>query len=139
MKPQLRRSLLVLALALTCLPGCAVAVGVGVGTLGLAYIHGEHRVDVAASPAQTIQVASNTVEDHGFILISSESDELGGEVIARTSNDARVRVTAQRLSSGHSRVWVRIGAFGNERLSDELLTALTERLGGPLQEATAGR
>ena len=126
-------SLLVLTLALTALPGCAVALGVGVGTLGLAYIHGEHQLDVPAAPSKTIQAASQAVVEHGFILISSRSDELGGEVIARTKNDDRVRVTAQRLASGHSRLWVRIGALGNEALSDELLSAIRERLGGAAQ------
>jgi hypothetical protein len=126
-------TLLVLALALTALPGCVVAVGVGVGTLGLAYIQGEHQVDVSAGPAKTIQAVSQTVVDHGFILISSRSDELGGEVIARTKTDAKVRVTAQRLASGHSRLWVRIGVLGNEALSDELLTAIRERLGSPAE------
>jgi len=141
-RARTRRTVLSLALVLAAtLPGCvAVAVGAG-ATLGVLYIQGEHQTDVLGTPAQAVAVAAQTVEDHGFILISSHADDLGGEVVARTVDDQRVRVTAQRLTSGESRLWVRIGALGSEALSHELLVAIRERLElqGPTRDVATGR
>jgi hypothetical protein len=125
-----RTTKLVLSLALlSALPGCVLAaVGAGAAALGIVYIQGEHQLDVAATPSEAVVAASATVEAHGFIFISSDSDELSGEVVARTVNDSMVRVRMQRLASGHSRVWVRIGALGKSAVSKELLMGIKERL-----------
>ena len=124
-----RLGTLALVLALGVLPGC-VAAALGAGAVGLIYIHGEHGLVVSAAPVQAVAVAKTAVEDHGFVYISSDADELSGQVIARTKDDTRVLVTAERLSDGSSRVWVRIGTFGQENLSQELLYAIRDRIGG---------
>ena len=127
-----KTSTLLLALALvSALPGCILA-AVGAGAaLGVVYIQGEHQVDMPGSPSEAVIAASAAVEAHGFILISSDADELSGEVVARTTADSMVRVRMQRLASGQSRVWVRIGALGQVSESRELLEAIRKRLDAP--------
>ena len=131
---------LVLSIALlSALPGCVLA-AVGAGAaLGVIYIQGEHHTDVPVTPSDAIVAVNATVEAQGYILISSEADDLGAEVVARTTDDAMVRVRLQRLASGHSRVWVRIGALGQESLSNELLLAIKERIEAPGPRKAAKR
>jgi len=132
-------SALCLALLLGNLPGCfLVVLGAATATAGVLYVEGALEAEVAASPPQTVEAGKAALEAKGFELVSANATDIDGLVVTRTATGMRVRIEVERVGSGVSRVWIRVGTFGDEPLSRELLEALKAQLAaGPVQPSPA--
>lgn len=108
--------------------GClAVAAGAaGAGTV--AYIRGELNASIDGSQASVSKAARGAIEDLKFVRISETSDALVTILIARTADDTRVDVRVERVTDTLSKVRVRVGVFGDERVSQLFLERLKAQL-----------
>jgi len=107
--------------------GCVAIVAGGAGAGTMAYLRGELQGSVAADINRTQRAVEQVVAAKGLNKISAESDDLSGEVIARTSDDRRVRITLKRGGERITEVRIRVGTFGDETLSRDLFEAIRSR------------
>jgi hypothetical protein len=117
---------LLLAL-LVAASGCVAIVAAGAGAGSVAYLRGELRGSVAADIGSTQRAAEQVVAAKGLIQVSAESDDLSGEIIARTADDTRVRIGLKKSGERITEVRVRVGVFGDEVLSRDLFEAIRTR------------
>ena len=127
--PSLPIALCTLALASACIfsSGCVlVAVGAGAGTV--AYVRGDLQATLDASVSASTRAVDRAIEDRKFAKISEHQDALSAEVIARTALDKKVTIFVQRKADNVTEVRIRIGAFGDQELSVEILEKIKARL-----------
>jgi hypothetical protein len=121
---------LVLALGLFTITsgGCLAVAAAGAAGAGVAYMMGDLKATVDASPTQVVRAAEGALDEMGITVVSSSGDDLEGTVTARTARDRRVRIDVKRETPTTSGVSIRIGTFGDEALSREIYDQLRQRL-----------
>src|SRR5688500_17835622 len=112
----------VLALALACTQaGClVVAAAAGAGTT-VAYVRGDLESSVNGNPEQVTAASKKAMEEMKFTVISSGASNIDGQVVARTAQDTQVKVVVQAQGDDVSAVKIRVGNFGNQSLSAQIL------------------
>jgi hypothetical protein len=94
--------------------GClVVAAGAATG-VGVAYVKGDLEAVVDAPVERATEASKQACEEMGLILISSSSDALMGVVEARRADDTRVKITIRPMGEQSSKLFIRIGTFGNK-------------------------
>lgn len=138
--PSLKVALRLMAVVmLACmLPGCIlVAAGAAAGAAGgVAYYMGELKATERATPPEIVAAARTALENMYVAVVSSNADELTGEVIGRTSTDERIRISVEYKSDGLSEVGIRVGTFGDEEISRRILNDIEKAL--PTQTGKTG-
>jgi hypothetical protein len=122
----------VLGLILTTQSGCLVAAAAAGTGATVAYIKGDLDANVDASPQRTVEATNNAVKELGFVLVSSNGSAADGEVISRTAADKRVKVTMKRLTDTSSKVTIRVGTWGDEAISLQVLEKIKKHLQTPV-------
>lgn len=79
-----------------------------------------------------------TMEDLELITTSREKDTLTGRLVARGTYDRRIVTTLKKISEELSEVRIRVGTFGDETLSRNILKQLKKNLGLGIDAAAAG-
>jgi hypothetical protein len=136
------------------LAGCPVALiggGAVVGASTVAYIKGELRVELEHNSTDVYNASVATLQQQRFKIVNREvkrsdlpevaddgspravkpTDTMlieEGIIHAETSNQDDVTVTVERVSTTNSRLKIRVGAFGDEAISNQLLKLIEERL-----------
>jgi len=110
--------------------GClVVAAAAGTGA-AVAYVRGDTEANLEGNPGQVVAAANAALkEDLKLALVSSSVTSLDGTVIARTADDTKVDVTIKSTGDKSSNVSVRIGTFGDQALSAQILEKIKARLG----------
>lgn len=89
---------------------------------------GTVRETVDATPAEVTGAAEQTLTDMGLRIITSESTDLDGTVVARTENNREINVRADRKSEGRSQISIRVGLGGDEQVSLAVLRRMRAHL-----------
>lgn len=118
----------ILSLIAATQSGCLVAAAAGVAGGTVAYVKGEEEAIVSAGPEQATAAAKAAIEDLKLLLVSHNANAVEGLVKARTLSDKEVTITIKAESSELSRVTVRIGYFGDEAMSLQILEKLKAKL-----------
>lgn len=106
--------------------GCALLVaGVAGGTA--AYAMGDLESELEASPQKIVGAAARVLEDMEMRDVQSSATSIDGEVSAR-SLDRNVTVKVKHKTETISKVSIRVGPFGDESLSREILEKIKGRL-----------
>jgi hypothetical protein len=111
--------------------GCtAVAIGAAgaAGGTGVAYMMGDLEATMDASTQVVAAASKRALEELEIRVISAESSKLDAMVVGRTATDRRVRITTEREGEGISKVSIRVGTFGDEEMSRQILDALKKQL-----------
>jgi hypothetical protein len=124
--------LLALAVVLTQ-AGCAVvllggAAAAGAGTV--AYVKGELRSTLEASLDQAWQAAQAAVQELEFAAATQEKEALAARLVARTAGDKKVEIKLKRISDTAVEARVRVGTFGDESFSHQVLERIRKHLKG---------
>jgi hypothetical protein len=85
---------------------------------------------VPAPPAQVTDAARETLEDLDLQMIFAESTKVDGKVTAMTAREKKVDIDVSETDDGLSKVCVRIGEFGDEDLSVEILDRIEQKTAG---------
>ena len=83
---------------------------------------------VTAEPERVTAAARQTVEDLKFNSIFSEVSVVDGVVTARTARDNKVDIDIKKEGEGVSRVHIRIGEWGDESLSMQILDSIRQKV-----------
>lgn len=85
----------------------------------------------ALADAEPLAVAAATVatfEEMTIPVLSNEATGLDARVVGRNATGDEIKVSVDRESAGHSRVWIRVGTFGDDSYSAELWERIKAKL-----------
>jgi len=109
------------------LSGCIVlAAGAGAGTY--AYVSGAVETTLAAPIDRVNTAALAACGELGFTGAASTGDALEKDIAARTGKDEAVKINMTKDGDNSTKVSVRIGNFGDEARSNQILDAIKKRL-----------
>ena len=133
MKSSIMKSLVMCTavLIMTLGSGCilaALGLGVGAGIAGTAYVEGKLTSTLDAKPEQIKPAAEAAFKELGIKLVSSTSNSLSAKIAGTSTEGSTVTVTADLEKNGQSKLGIRVGAFGNQDLSEKIYSAIDKRL-----------
>jgi hypothetical protein len=109
------------------LTGCwAVAGGAGAGTV--AYIDGSVGAPVDATLSKTQKAALKAMDDLKYTVISQNEDAQYAEIIARNAKDEKIKVAMEFVSDASTKIEIRVGVFGDQELSLQILEKIKKHL-----------
>lgn len=121
---------LLLAGTLT-LQGCwlfLVGAGAAAGAGAVAYVEGELRSTEPVQIDEAYEASQQALRDLGLPINESKVDALEGVVTSRTADDKIVRVTLKRTENNNTQIGIRVGTFGEEVKSRQILEAIRKNL-----------
>lgn len=124
---------LMLALGAVCAlgAGCAAVLiggGAAAGAGAVAYVRGELRA-VESAPLDRVWDASQAaMNDLQFALTEKNKDALSAHLIARTASDKKVTINLAKQSDNATEIRVRVGFWGDESASRQVLEKIKQRL-----------
>jgi Protein of unknown function (DUF3568) len=129
--PTLLPSAAILAALTFAQTGCLlVAAAAGTGAT-VAYVTGDLESMVDAPPDKVAAAAQAALRDMNLAVVSARGSALDADVVARTANDAKVHVVAKSRGEKMSWVSIRIGVFGNDAMSAQILEKIKQHLADP--------
>jgi hypothetical protein len=109
--------LLVLAASAAALGGCMIA-AVGAGAAGtVAYIMGDLQTVEVAKLDDVYAAAEKAVAELELSVVSKTKDAMSAKIIARDSQDKKVKIKLAATAEGGTKLSIRVGTFGNETKS----------------------
>lgn len=108
-------------LALTINSGCVAVVAASGGATAVAWVRGELRASLSANYDNTVKATNQAIQQLGFAKISEERDALKAVIVARTAGDKKIKIVVDRIGDTVTNVNIRVGIFGDERISLTLL------------------
>jgi hypothetical protein len=108
--------------------GCVAIVAAGAGAGTVAYLRGELEATLSGNLAQTNKAVNRAVEELKFVRISENQDALLALTVVRNAADQRIEVRQDVVGEKLTRVRIRVGVFGDEKLSRTLLERIQAKL-----------
>jgi hypothetical protein len=112
----------------SALSGCLAVVAGGTAAGTVAYVKGDSEAVVDATVPVAYQTALSVVNEMGLSVINDESDETSAVINCRNAKDEKITITMDSQTTATTRIRVRHGLFGNEKVSGRILTDITSRL-----------
>ena len=111
--------------------GCAVllvggAAAAGAGTV--AYIRGDLKATLDGTLERATAAARAALEDLAMPLTAEESDGVSAKLTARARGDKKVSVVIKKVTGTTTEVRIRVGTWGDEATSREILGGIEKRL-----------
>jgi hypothetical protein len=104
--------------------GAAAAAGAG----GYAYVNGEIESTEAASLNRAWDASLAAMQDLQFPVTSKAKDALEGNLTARNAKNTEIKIRLKYVTNTSTEVHIRVGTFGDEALSQTILTKIREHL-----------
>jgi hypothetical protein len=117
--------------------GCLVAAAAAGTGATVAYVRGDTEAVLQGDPPRVAAAAERAANQLKLSVVSANSTGLDGKLIARTASDAKVEVTIKGEGPGTSKVWIRVGMFGDTAIQQNMLDAIRQHLAADAR-ATAG-
>lgn len=128
MKQKRLLLLTVLGLSLLLGYGCAaLVIGGAAGAGTVAYVGGELKAVEEVTMNRAWEAANRAMGDLEFVVTSKEKDAFYGELIARGAGDKKIKVKVKKQSDTVTEIKIRIGVFGDESLSRQILDKIKAR------------
>jgi ABC-type Fe3+-hydroxamate transport system substrate-binding protein len=121
----------VMASAATLLSGCVLLVAgaaAGAAGAGAMYAKGDLETTLQARPPRIVAASEKAFEEMNIARLSSASTELDGKVVGRTASDKKVTVTVKTEGEKLSKLSIRVGVFGDEALSRQILEKIKKEV-----------
>lgn len=113
------------------LQGCwlfLVGAGAAAGAGAVAYVEGELRSTEPVLIDEAYEASQQALRDLELPINESKVDALSGEVTSRTVDDKPIRITLKRTENNNTQIGIRVGAFGEEVKSRQILEAIRRNL-----------
>ena len=107
-------------------PISAAVTSAGAGTV--AYLRGELEATLSGNLEQTNKAVNRAIEELKFVRISENKDALLALTVVRNAADQRIEVRQDVVGEKLTRVRIRVGVFGDEKLSRTLLERIQAKL-----------
>ncbi len=108
--------------------GCVAIVAAGAGAGTGAYLRGELEATLGGNLERTNQAVAKAVQELKFVRISENKDALLALTVVRNAADQRIEIRQDVVGEKLTRVRIRVGVFGDEKLSRTLLDRIQARL-----------
>jgi len=108
--------------------GCVAIVAAGAGAGTVAYLRCELEATLGGNLDQTNQAVNRAIEELKFVRISENKDALLALTVVRNAADQRIEVRQDVVGEKLTRVRIRVGVFGDEKLSRTLLDRIQAKL-----------
>ena len=123
--------LMALTALLTLGSGCALlvvgaAAGAGAGTV--IYIKGELHSSEAVTFERAGRAAESALKDLGYAITDKKQDTAKYTLIAYGAGGTKITVTLEKTSATVTDIGVRVGTFGDETLSRQIMDKIKSRL-----------
>jgi hypothetical protein len=109
------------------LPACVV-VAAGAGAAGAAYVMGHLDGPMPGTPQKVVQASEAVLKEQEMHILSSDATGVDGKVVARSALDTRIEITVKRQDDSTSQISIRVGTFGDQKLSRELYDKIKAKL-----------
>ena len=118
-------------LALAAQPGCTALIFGGGAMAGagiVAYAKGEISVTEDVNLSRVWSATQLAVDDLALTVVERQRDDLGAKLVALNRDSKRVSVRLERQPRDYTEIRIRVGIFGDEKLSRTLLSEIRQRL-----------
>lgn len=122
---------IVAALSLAVLNGCAVLVVGGAAAAGagtVVYLDGELKDTQSYSLEAVYSASLAGLKDMQFSVVNSSKDTINAKILARTATDTKVQITLTKQSPTLTEIRIRVGTFGDEQMSRQILDKIKAHL-----------
>lgn len=124
--------LLTLGLSLIVNSGCppviiGAAAGVGVGAGTVAYVGGELKSTEDVSLDRAWQATQEAINDLGFTVTERQKDVFNAQLYAKGVTGKKITIALRKISDKSTGVKIRVGVFGDEAKSREILEGIKKR------------
>ena len=100
----------------------------GAGAAGVAYANGDLETTLEADP-RVIEIATNKAfKSMDVKQVSSGSSAVDAEIVGRNASDDKIVVEVSSESETKSEVSIRVGTFGDEKMSLRVLDEIKKYL-----------
>lgn len=123
--------LLVLATALMFSSGCALLLVGGAAAAGagaVVYVKGELKDTEPNSLDATHAAVLAGLHDLQYAVVNDSKDLINAKTLARTATDTRIEVLLTKQSPTQTEIRIRVGTFGDEALSRQILEKIKAHL-----------
>jgi hypothetical protein len=131
-RKNIRITLLLLGvLIMMVASGCTVALfgaGAGAGVAGATYVMGKLEDEVDAPVPKVQQATVAALKSLELPVDKERGDKLGAELESETADHKKIWVSINSLPSSRSKIVIRVGLFGDETHSRQILEAIRTRL-----------
>jgi hypothetical protein len=94
----------------------------------VAYYNGDLESNVNGDPREVEKATRKAFDSLGFKLISSHSSAIDGEIYGRSASDTKIVVKITSESKKESTISIRVGNFGDEKISIRILDEIKKYL-----------
>ena len=119
---------LVLGLIVTMQSGCLAVAAAGAAAGTVMYTQGDLSADVSATADHVVDATKMAMDDLKLPILSSVSTGLEGSVEARVGSDNKATVKIKSKGEKVSHINIRIGTFGDESMSRQILDRIKAHL-----------
>lgn len=116
------------AISLFSLTGCWAAVGAGAGGGTVAYLDGSMGAHLDHPFESVFDASLKAMEDLKYTTTSQTADARNAEIIARNAKDDKIKIEIEYVSEKSSKVEIRVGVFGDQELSMQILDQIKKNL-----------
>jgi hypothetical protein len=116
------------ALALFALTGLSSCISSSGSPPGTTYSFGSLDCSVSATPEKVVQASEKALKEKDLHMVSSDSTGVDGKVVAKTALDTTIAITVTRQDEKTSKLTIRVGTFGDQALSNDLLEKIRANL-----------
>jgi hypothetical protein len=121
----------IVLLSLLLCNGCALFLVGGAAAAGAGavyYIDGELK-DTESAPLDAVHTATLAgLHDLQFAVVNDNKDALNYKILARTATDTKITIILAKQSSTVTEIRIRVGTFGDEQLSRQILDKIKAHL-----------
>lgn len=126
--PVWAASVVLACAAVLCSSGCVAVVAAGAAGTGVAWYAGRMETTLNHGVDDVYAASQQAVKQLEFARVSERKSGVDAELIARTALDKKVEITLNRVDDKATKVSIRVGVFGDEALSLNLLEKIKANL-----------
>lgn len=111
--------------------GCAALLltgGAAAGAGAIAYVRGELKSTETATLDKTWTATLAAMSDLELSVSTKQKDALSAKLAARGAGDKKIQVDLKRLTDKETEIRIRVGTFGDEVISRQVLDKIKKRL-----------
>lgn len=135
MKQSIRWMTLAVLVAFT-LTGCTwkqmlttvgLGAAAGAGVAGYYYVEGDLEADIEDDIDDVYDATLEALDDEGWDVEDKDLDDEDGKIVAEKGDDT-VTIKLKEKDDDETHVSIRVGTFGDEEKSEDILDAIEDRL-----------
>lgn len=111
------------------LTGCGAIIVGGAAAVGtVAYVSGDLNTTLEVSFEQAVVATDAAIEENSIKQLTRNTDDSEAVYILQTVQEDRIEVKLTKATKNLTNITIRVGVFGDEALSNQVLDEIQERM-----------